>query len=85
MFAPKTRTILKPVSNSQNAPYLQILQRTKEKIIKILIQGAGAHRISQKTSGKPKKALQIVYQDCDRKVSFLLWPHKVSTETAEMP
>ena len=60
-------------------------EQKKKVIIKILIQGAGAHRICQKTNGKPKKALQIVYQDCDRKVSFLLWPHKVSTETAEMP
>ena len=66
------------------ALYLQILKRTNEKAI-IKIQGAGVHRISQKTNGKPKKALQIVYQDCDRKSCFLLWPHKVSTETARMP
>ena len=60
-------------------------EQKKIAIIKILIQGAGAHRICQKTNGKPKKALQMVYQDCDRKGCFPLWPHKVSTETARMP
>ena len=76
MFTPKTRTILKPVSNSQNALYLQILKRTK---------GQEHIEFAKKTNGKPKKALQIVYQDCDLKRCFLLWPHKVSTETARMP